>query len=234
MKKVIEIIFFILLLVICIVLSIMLCDLIIEAVLLPQDWLFYEFSPFSSLLIAPLLVVPSVLLSVNLVYRFKKKITSEEDALYEFVHMWKALGKWKAALILLYIAVMYFNITNFTCVTNEKIVVVKPWDLNGVEYVYSDVEKIETGFGNKRFSLLDHEDEGSFYYKIMLDGKESVFHAPTVNPNIDRFDDTYIELEEFDLALRKYCIPKKSSIKGYEKCDFDKRYVDRFLRIIGC
>lgn len=234
MKKVIEIIFFILLLVISIVLSIMLCDLIIEAVLLPQDWLFYEFSPFSSLLIAPLLVVPSVLLSSHCVYMIKKKITSEESDLFGFVGIWKALGKWKAVFVFAYIVALYFSFANFTCVTNEKIVVVKPWNLNGVEYVYSDVEKIETGFGNKRFSLLDHEDEGSFYYKIMLDGKESVFHAPTVNPNIDRFDDTYIELEEFDLALRKHCIPKKSSIKGYEKCDFDKRYVDRFLRIIGC
>lgn len=233
MKKLIEIISFIFLFVITFVLLIMFCDMIIEKVLLPQDWLFYEFGPISSLLIVPLLAVPVVLLSSHCVYFIKKKITSEAADLFGFVGFWKALGKWKAAFVLVYIVAVYFSFTNFTCVTNEKIVVVRPWDLNGREYVYSDVEKIETGFGNKRFSLLEHENEGDFYYKITLDGKESVFHTPTVNPDIERYDDTYLELEEFDSALRKFGIPKKSSIEGYEKCDFDKIYVDRFLRIIN-
>ena len=109
---------------------------------------------------------------------------------------------------------------------------VQPWDPQGQEYSYSDVESIETGFGNKRFSLFDYEDEGSFYYKITVGGNEVIFHTPTTNSSIERFEDTYLELEEFDIALTQHGIPKKSSLARYDKCDFDEKYVERFIRII--
>ena len=44
--------------------------------------------------------------------------------------------------------------------------------------------------------------------------------------------DTYLELEEFDQALMVLGIPKDASEEGYENCDFDQEYVERFLRII--
>ena len=59
-----------------------------------------------------------------------------------------------------------------------------------------------------------------------------VFHVPSVNSDIERYEDSYLELEELDIALQKYNIPKESSPEGYENCDFDQVYVDRFLRII--
>ena len=61
----------------------------------------------------------------------------------------------------------------------------------------------------------------------------TVFSVPSTNSDIERYtDDTYLELEEFDLALTDLGIPKKSSAKGWEHCDFDDCYVERFLRII--
>lgn len=232
MAKIIDKIAFVFLIVIIFVLLIMFCRFLIENILLPQDYLFYEFAPVSFLLTAPLPIVASVFLACFCVYYFKKKITSKEDDFLGFISFWKSLGKWKAAVVLLWVVAIYISFTTLTYVTNKKIVVVKPWDLKGQEYSYSEVEKIETGFGSKRYSFLEHEEEGNFYYKITVGGKESVFHVPRVNPSIERFEEAYSELEEFDIALRKYNIPKKASIKGYDKCDLDKRYVDRFLRII--
>ena len=41
-----------------------------------------------------------------------------------------------------------------------------------------------------------------------------------------------MELEEFDQALVELGIKKEADKTGWENCDFDKEYVDRFLRII--
>ena len=61
-----------------------------------------------------------------------------------------------------------------------------------------------------------------------------MFHTPSVNDEIRRYvDDTYLELEDFDQNLVQLGVSKSSSSEGYENCDLDKKYVDRFLRIIG-
>ena len=103
----------------------------------------------------------------------------------------------------------------------------------GTEYRYSEVEHIETGFGSRALAFCEYKEKGSFYYIITLDGKENVFHAPTVNGDIERYqEDSYLELEEFDKALVGLNIPKDANSEGIEKCNYDKEYVDRFLRII--
>ena len=103
----------------------------------------------------------------------------------------------------------------------------------GVEYKYSDADSIRTGFGDKNISLAEYKRKGSFYYQIEINGQTVTFHAPTVNEQIERYEEhTYLELEEFDQALTTLGIPKEADEKGWENCDFDKEYVDRFLRII--
>ena len=142
------------------------------------------------------------------------------------------MGKWKIGILVLWLVAIYATSTSLTCVTEDKIVAFSPLSPNGQVYSFSDVEKIEAGFGDKLFSLSEYKTKGSFYYKVYIDGDEHVFHAPTVNPDIERYEDTYLELEELDKKLTELGIPKKSSSKGYENCDFDKEFVDRFLRII--
>ena len=103
----------------------------------------------------------------------------------------------------------------------------------GVEYEYTDVDSIKTGFGDKNLSFAEYKRKGSFYYQIEINGQTITFHAPSPNGDIERYEEhTYLELEEFDQSLVKLGIPKEADKKGWENCDFDKEYVDRFLRII--
>lgn len=232
MKKFVDNFLLIFLTVVIFVVLILVCSYFVEALLLPSDYLFYEHTPLFSLLIAPLLVIPSCVSACLLVYGIKKKFFQTAKDSYHIVWLGKKLGKWSVAVAVAWVLLIYAAFTSLTYVTQNRIVIVTPFDLHGQKYSYSDVARREVGFGNKKLSLYEHEAEGSFYYKIFLDGGEVVFHMPNTNPDIDRFEDTYLELEEFDAALNKRNIPKMSSADGFEKCDFDKRYVDRFLRII--
>ena len=101
----------------------------------------------------------------------------------------------------------------------------------GIEY--SDVKSIKTGFGNKNISIAEYKKKGQFFYQVEINGKTITFHAPSTNEKIKRYEEhTYLELEEFDQALVELGIPKEADKEGWEYCDFDKEYVDRFLRII--
>ena len=101
-------------------------------------------------------------------------------------------------------------------------------------YEYSEIESISTGFGDKNFAIAEYKRKGNFFYQITLDGRIITFHVPNVNEDIERYqEDSYLLLEEFDQALRKLKIPKKASEKGYENCELDQEFVDRFLRIIN-
>lgn len=232
MRRVIDTFALIFLTVVIFVVSIFLCSILVENVLLPSDYLFYENTPLCSSLLAPLLIIPSLVAAYYIVYFLKKKITSTKDDFYHIVWFGKKLGKWNVAIIAVWIIAFYVSFTSLTYVTNDKIVVVSPLNLKGKDYGYFDVEEIETGFGDKKFSLVEYKIDGNFYYIVTVDGQKTVFHMPSVNPDITRYEDTYLELEEFDQALRKYDISKESSSEGYDKCNFDQRYVDRFLRII--
>lgn len=194
-----------------------------------EYYLFYEQSPLASNLFAPLAVLPAFFLSYLVLYFINGR---KYDPLHwiELIKLWRI---WNVIPIILFELVLYFCLFNVTIVTPDKIIVKTTFDPKGKEYTYSQVEKIETGFGNKKFTLWEHEKKGSFYYKIYLDGEERVFHLPSPNEEIERYNDTYYELEEFDTALVKENVPKESSDKGWEKCNFDQRYVDRFLRIIN-
>ena len=232
MKKIIDKISFVLLTGVIFTLSVVLYGFCVEAVLLPTNFLLYENSPFVSMILAPLLVIPSVFISYYIVYFFKKKMNSENDFLH-IIWFSKKLGKWKIAIAAVWLIALHVCTTSLTYVTNDRIVVLTPLNLKGRAYSYSKVEKIETGFGNQKFSFFEYEKEGNFYYKIYLDGQETVFHTSSVNSSIDRYQDTYLELEEFDQALGKLNIPKESSAAGADQCRLDKEYIHRFLRIIG-
>ena len=95
------------------------------------------------------------------------------------------------------------------------------------------MESIKTGFGSRNISIAEYKKKGNFFYQIVVGSKTVTFHVPGVNEEIERYEeDTYLELEEFDQALTRLHIPKEADKTGWENCDLDKEYVDRFLRII--
>ena len=210
-------------------------DLLLESTVLPEDYLFFESTPICSNMLAVIVAVPVCIGVCAVLSLIKKGLlpNAEKSEIPSWMEFLKKLGKWNIMAAVLWMLLGYFCFTSFTYVTPDKIVKVSPFNLAGEEYGYTDVEKIETGFGQKKFSLAGYEEKGNFYYKVYLDGEEVVFSVPTANDEIERYmEDTYLELEEFDTALTALGIPKESSAEGYEKCGLDDCYVERFLRII--
>lgn len=82
------------------------------------------------------------------------------------------------------------------------------------------------------FAFREYKKKGTFSYRIYFDGSEVVFSQPYVNEEIERYEETYMELEEFDAKVMSYGVAKEGSEQYAEDCDLDKRYVDCFLRII--
>ncbi len=136
---------------------------------------------------------------------------------------------------IIFMAVLcYCGATSFTYVTEDKIIAHSPLHPFGIEYDYNDVSEVKAGFGTKNFAFAEHKKKGNFSYTVKLkDGREIIMHTFSPNSDIERYSDTYLEIEEFDQKLMELDIKKESSEKGYEHCDFDKKYVDRFLRIIN-
>ncbi len=201
---------------------------------LPENYLFYEHAPVTGVILICLVMLPIILLCTLTAAKIMNKHTEDAEEYSDLLYIWTHLGKLRVAAVVIWAVALYCCAFNFNAVTGDKIICYSPWNPTGTEYEYSDVESINTGFGNKNISVADYKRKGSFYYQIKIKGKTLTFHCPSVNKNIKRYEEhTYLELEEFDRALTSLEIPKKSDKKGVENCDFDKEYVDRFLRIIG-
>lgn len=196
----------------------------------PEDYLFYEHTWLGSMLLIGFIIIPTLLLIMKCVGKIKKKTSEEMEMMNDVPYIWNRIGKWKPLVTGLWIFGIYCCITNFTVVTENKIICHSPTHPSGISYSYADVEKIVTGFGTKRFAFVEYHKRGNFYYQISIDGKDIVFQTPSVNESI--YEDSYLELEEFDQKLVALGIAKTSSVKGEEYCDLDQRYVDRFVRII--
>lgn len=126
------------------------------------------------------------------------------------------------------IILLYIGITGVAVVTETQITDYSFYNPMGTEYTYDDITKINVGFIGKEKKLF-REEPGDFYYIITLkDGKEINFYQSS-----SEFEDTYLELEIFDKLIVDIAKVKKiASKENYKLCYLDKRYVDRFLRII--
>lgn len=201
--------------------------------LVPKDYLFLEQGPITGVIFIWLVMIPAILLCSLLILKISKKSVEEMEDVNDILLIWNLLKKWRPLVIIVWLIALYCCITNFTAVTADKIICYSPLHPVGVAYEYTDVESIKTGFGSKYFSIADYKKKGSFYYQIEISGKTITFHTPGANEDIQRYrEHTYLELEEFDQALVELGIPKEGDKKGWENCDFDQEYVDRFLRII--
>ncbi len=204
-----------------------------ENLMAPENYLFFEFQSVASVAMVWLSMIPIILICVLVLAKIFKKNTEELEKVNDIVLLWNHLGKWRSATILLWLIGLYCCITSINFVTEDSIVHYSPLNPTGITYQYSDIEQITTGFGNKTFAIAEYKKKGNFYYQLTIDKTLITFHVPSVNESIERYqEDTYLELEEFDQKLVKLGIPKKADPKGYENCDYDQRYIDRFLRII--
>lgn len=206
---------------------------LIPELMIPNDYLFVEQGPVTGIVLIWLVMIPVILLCVLAIVKIRKKTTEEMEDTNDILFIWNHLGKWRPAAIVAWLVALYCCITNFNVVTEDKIICYSPWNPMGIEYEYSDVKSIKTGFGDKNFSIAEYKKKGNFFYQVEINGKTITFHTPSINEKIKRYEEhSYLELEEFDQALVELGIPKEADKTGWENCDFDKEYVDRFLRII--
>ncbi|MCM1258577.1 MAG: MerR family transcriptional regulator [Roseburia sp.] len=205
----------------------------LDKIFAPQDWLFSQMKPWAETLLMPLIMIPLMLfVSVFLVWlprRFGKKSVSEVEVLG-----WETFRKYWYVLGLPWIAAVYLCLSSVTYVTEDQIIIHSPICPQGKNYSYSDVDKVQAGFGQKMLSLHRAQRRGTFSYTVTIGDKKIVFMQPYTNEKISRYEeDTYLELEEFDQRLMQLGADKESDETGFEACDFDKEYVDRFRRIIS-
>ncbi len=183
-----------------------------ERFFLPSDWLFYEYS-------TGLGKVAIFFIMAFLIFLLGK-----------LARLVKLSWKYGLGLAGGCIMVTALLISTTTAVTEDQII-----DVNlltpSMEYLYSDVKSVWTGFGTKLVTVNRAERQGEFSYQIQLDGKKIVFMQPTVNQDLIP-DDTYLELEEFDQRLMNLKIPKESSTEGSQYNELDLHYLKRFLRIV--
>jgi hypothetical protein len=198
-------------------------------IMISDNFLFFEHSPLASNLIAPIIAFPAFIIT-DIIFFF---LSGKKYDPLNLISLLKWLGRWNIVPTLIWVLCFYYCIITTTTVTEDKIITKSFFNPSGKEYTYSQVEKIETGFGDKKLTFWEHKRKGSFYYSIYLDGKKFIFHQPDTNENIPEYEDSYIELEYFDQKLVENNIPKISSEKNADKCNFDQRYKDRFLRIIN-
>ena len=124
----------------------------------PDGYLFFEQNDLCHLFETILLCFPAC----DVLYYLIDKIRTKPVK----VHLPKKVAKFRPPIYFAWFFALCLCVTNFTYVTDEKIVIVTPFDLSGKEYSYSDVVKVETGFGDQTIAMHNYNIKGNFYYKF--------------------------------------------------------------------
>ena len=203
-------------------------------IMVNKDYLFYEFSQFSVMVMLLSAIFPTVFLGLLICRKLNLETNRQRIKNQKSIKLWCRLGYFRIPIIVIWVILYYFAFTSVNVVTENEIIVKSGFNPIGRSYLYSEVQEIYAGFGDKFISCNEYEEKGNFYYQITLDGKKIIFTAPSVNPEIERYEDnTYLELEEFDQKLCKLKIPKTSSSKFRDDSYYDKEIIERFIRIIN-
>lgn len=207
-----------------------LTDCLVIFMFAPQGWLFYEFQGGGELLLILITELPllgAILYLIERIRHVSKEKSNDLAVLFE------TLWNHKAVSLTVWCALFYFAVVNVAFVTPETIVSYDILHPAGVTYEYGDISQVDTSFGWKNIAVREYKKKGTFSYRVSVGQKRLVFSQPSVNENIERYEeDTYLELEEFDARVMSYKVPKKGSTKYSDRCDMDQVYIDRFIRII--
>ncbi|WP_419726222.1 MerR family transcriptional regulator [Terrisporobacter petrolearius] len=192
-------------------------------IFVPNNYLMYVFKPPYNYGIL-LFEIEVLIMIIAILYKIRKIDSHEKEWACNLISFIK---RNIIKVVTLNLVLLYMCITGITVITKDKIIDYNFYNPMGVKYTYDDITNINTGFLGKRKLLSGNK--GDFYYKITLKNKKII----NLYQATSEFDDTYLELEIFDkLALDKSKATKVASKENYKLCDLDKRYVDRFLRII--
>lgn len=193
-----------------------------ESIFVPKDYLMFMFKPPYSYFLF-FFEIELMALLISRIYRRVKNVDLKWT-----MELWDFAKKHIIITILLNVALLYMCVTGITVVTENKITDYSFYNPMGKEYSYSDISKVKAGFNGKKFGIFP-KGAGDFYYIVTFkDGKEINFYQAN-----SPFEDSYLELEIFDKnILNNVKVEKVASKENHQLCTFDKRYVDRFLRII--
>lgn len=192
-------------------------------IFVPSDYLMYVFKPPYSYAIF-LFEIQVLIMIIAILYKIRKVDSDEKEWACNLISFIK---RNIIKVVALNLVLLYMCITGITVITKDKVIDYNFYNPRGVEYTYDDITNINTGFLGKRKLLSGNK--GDFYYKITLKNRKTI----DLKDATSDFDDTYLELERFDkVVLDKSKATKVASNKNYKLCDLDKRFVDRFLRII--
>ena len=155
------------------------------------------------------------------------KLSAKTIRYYESEELISIKRNWNSYIVLNFV-LLYVCITSIAVVTKNQIKDYSFYNPTGTAYSYNDIFKVQAGFKGKSAKVFKAH-AGDFYYIIIFkDGKKINFYQAN-----SPFKDTYLELEIFDnLIMNNHKVEKISSKENYKFCNFDKRYVDRFVRII--
>ena len=185
--------------------------------IIPSQFLFYQFSSFAETgnIALPLLVF--VFISGNILGKFQVRGLSNFSDVYQLVH---SLPMYVHVIAVGIVAILYYLcLTSFCVVTPNQIIYHSPLHPTGLVYDYQDVESVDVSF------------KGDYLqYQIYVDGHSFTFDQPQTNDN-PRYEDLYIELEDFDKALVDIGVKKTSSLKGIEDVEMDQQDIERYQRI---
>lgn len=192
-------------------------------IFVPNNYLMYVSKPPYNCGIF-LFEIEVIIMIIVILYKIRKSDSDEKEWACNLLSL---LKRNIIKVVALNLVLLYMCITGITVITKDKIIDYNFYNPRGVDYTYEDITNINTGFLGKRKLLQGNK--GDFYYKITLKNKKTI----NLTDATSDFDDTYLELEIFDkLTLDKSGVTKVASKESYKSCDLDKRYVDRFLRII--
>lgn len=183
---------------------------------LPSDWLFYEHNRFWGyvMIFTVVIGIEYWLLTIFGIWDFPRGMKTR-----------------LLTLISMLVSIFLFA-TQVTVITESAVIHYSLTQLTGKRYTYDQVEKVHARFGSSMFKIPVNNQRGIFYYDIWLDGQKISLSQPTVNDEINRYQDSYQELEEFDKVLVSLGVPKTSSEEHVDKNKLDPIYTERFLRII--
>ena len=185
-----------------------------------DGWLFYANSSLSIYLI----IILGVVMIVTIISVLLSKISKNSEWNWGIAGFVKK--HWKV-IVIISMVVFYIAITGVTFVTEDKIVYHSWLHPLGIKYSYEDVSEIKTGYKGGIGS-----SKGDFYYKARFDGRWISFSETNPNEKVERYNDTYMEIEAFDKQLMKYHPKKQSSHKNEKNANLEQVYIDRFNRII--
>lgn len=194
-------------------------DIFYQTLCVPSEFIFYQLSHLSEFSLILLTMGLVITMIGYILGKYGVNRLGELNVIYRFIH--RIPKSIFTLMVILLMIVYYMCLSSYCVITDTQIIYHSPLHPQGIIYKYQDVESVDVSI--KR---------GLLNYKIHVDGHSFTFSQPTTNGE-QRYDDTYIELEDFDQALMNYGIKKNSSLKNISKVDMDQVYIDRFKRIIN-